>query len=83
MLEMRHAHNIESLPSLWQGAYDRFYPDKKAKAVITPASFGGLERRREETHVSTLLFGNQALVKHLDATIAKAPRLASQPIPHV
>ena len=74
MLDMNHANNPEPLQNLWQQVYDKYYPDKKNKAVLNLNSFGGVEKRRTETYVSILLFDNQPLLKHLDMTIAKSSK---------
>jgi len=72
MLDMNHpSASDQAMHDLWSKMYLKYFPSRSAKAPLTLNSFGGIEKRRVETLVTTMMYDNPQLVKHLEATLNK------------
>ncbi len=54
--------------------YSKYYPSRTSKVALNVKSFGGIDKRRTEDMVLTILFDNHPLVKHLQASRGCWPR---------
>ena len=73
MLDMNHGGDGASadVVEVWQRMYLKYFPSRASKTPLTMKSFGGVERRRGDDMVSTILLDNWTLVKHLQAMVAR------------
>ncbi len=67
MLDMNHSGDgsQQGMQELWQQMYSKYYPTRTGKVALNVKSFGGIDKRRKEDMVSTILFDNLPLLKHL------------------
>jgi hypothetical protein len=72
MLDMNQpSASDKEMQDLWSKMYLKYFPSRTAKAPLSVTSFGGIENRRVETLVTTMMYDNALLVKHLEATLNK------------
>ena len=72
MLDMNHpSASDQAMQDLWSKMYLKYFPERNGKGPLTLNSFGGIEKRRVETLVTTMMYDNPQLVKHLEVTLSK------------